>query len=393
MSDKNEEELHDYRRRSTFWLTVLGLVVIPPFLINNLFSGRTLMTVESVLILLALALQAWKLHTHQPVQKITSFILTPIVILFLVSSIMNQSVIGAMWCYPSMIAFYFMMPRQHAIIATIVLIIGTVPAAFIVLEPELAYRVAATLLCTGLFSGTFVMLIERQQEQLALKERQRRDAMASASHELRTPLATLMGQVDAMIDGIRPVDQNGLERLSCDVVHISRLVDDLFLLSQSDVQAVAFNLGDVSLAHLFRESETASAMPLSEKQLSVKVDLDSSHIVEADSQRLRQVFDNLLSNCCRYTTTGGEIHVNSRAYGKHIVITFSDTGPGVSDADLPLLFDRFYRVEKSRARVAGGSGLGLSLVKVLVEGQGGTISAHHSREGGLGFEISLPKAR
>ena len=228
------------------------------------------------------------------------------------------------------------------------------------------------------------------QQGLEQKELQQRNSMASASHELRTPIATIMAKIEAMRDGIRPLDQDQLTSLSLTVEHLASLVEDLYLLSLADVNALIYEKERLCLDEIVHEALAAAQNKLSNKELSILTNITAKVLVNGDARRLRQIIDNLLENCSRYTASSGEIIVTVRQDGLWAELTVADTGPGVDNESLSKLFDRFYRVDQSRSRQDGGTGLGLSLVKALAEAHGGHVKAYHTPEGGLGVSVKLP---
>lgn len=220
-------------------------------------------------------------------------------------------------------------------------------------------------------------------------EAQRREGMAGVSHELRTPLATLMAEVDAMIDGIRPLNGEQLHSLSGTIEHLSRLVDDLYQLALADVDALVFQRLPVAWNEVVEEALEAAHAKLAARQLRVERRIEPL-IVDGDAHRLRQIVDNLLENCRRYTESGGTLTLELRRQGDDAVLTLADSGPGVDDATLAAMFDRFYRADISRSRDSGGAGLGLSLVKAIAQAHGGSVAAFHAPQGGLGMRVTLP---
>jgi len=231
----------------------------------------------------------------------------------------------------------------------------------------------------------------KTQKALEQKELQQRDSMASASHELRTPLATMMAKIEAMRDGIRPLDQNQLTSLSNSVEHLASLVEDLYLLSLADVNALIDDKEPQCLDKIIHEAIAAAQNQLANHELSLLTNISTNILVNGDARRLRQIIDNLLENCFRYTTSGGEVTVTVKHDKSWAELIVADTGPGTDNKALAMLFDRFYRVDKSRSRQAGGSGLGLALVKALTESHGGHVKAYHAPEGGLGISVKLPR--
>ncbi len=224
-------------------------------------------------------------------------------------------------------------------------------------------------------------------------EAQRREGMASVSHELRTPLAALVAAVDAMRDGLRPRDDMQLSALADNIDHLSHLVDDLYQLALADVGALVCRREPVGMEQLVDVAVDAALPRLSARGISVEKRLQAGVLCQGDAQRLRQVIDNLLENCNRYCEAGARITLSLRQDVDGVQFVVADSGPGVRDDMLDSLFERFYRGDFSRSRETGGAGLGLALVKAIVEAHGGTVTASHAPQGGLAISIELPRAQ
>lgn len=390
-----EQKLHresatEFRRKATLGVAISGLVFLTPFAVNNFLHDRVELGIGSFVIVVVLALIAWTLRRGHYNVWLVFLGLVPTTIVFLTLSFHQQGIIGALWCFPAVPAFYFILPERHARFANLLLVCMAVPQAWVLLDSVIAARVTATLLITSIFSAIFVRVIISQQRQLAKIEEQRRDSMTSASHELRTPLALLVAKIQAMREGVRPLNQEQLTSLYLSVKHMSDLVDDLYTLTLADGSSLSFNKGLERLDEIVADAVTAARDKLAEHGLVLKSTIEAPLLVNGDAKHLRQIIENLLGNCYRYATPGGEVTVMLERMRGRAVLTVSDSGPGVSDEALPHLFERFYRVDRSRSREKGGTGLGLSLVKVLVEVHGGTVEAFQSEAGGLGIRIHLP---
>jgi two-component system sensor histidine kinase BaeS len=226
---------------------------------------------------------------------------------------------------------------------------------------------------------------------LQRNEAMRREFMADVSHELRTPLGVLNGELEAMEDGVRPLDRSALGGLRGEVATLHKLVDDLYELSLADVGALSYRKAELELGELLRATASAFSERLAASGLSLALDLPPSPLpVFGDERRLRQLFNNLFENSCRYTDTGGRLQVRARREGADTVIDFQDSAPGASAEQLPRLFDRFFRAEASRNRRSGGAGLGLSICQRIVEAHEGRIEALASELGGLWLRVQLP---
>jgi two-component system, OmpR family, sensor histidine kinase BaeS len=230
----------------------------------------------------------------------------------------------------------------------------------------------------------------RLAEALARTEDLRRRFMADVSHELRTPIAVLRAGLEAIEDGVRPLTRESVASLQGEVAALGKLVEDLYQLALADVGALTYRKEPVEITDVLEQAVEPFAARLAERNLSIEKRLDSELKVVADADRLGQAFRNLLENSARYTDAGGTVRVTARRNGAGVKIDFEDSSPGVPADALPRLFERFYRVEGSRSRANGGAGLGLAIVRSVVEAHGGTIEAAASSLGGLRVTISLP---
>jgi len=228
---------------------------------------------------------------------------------------------------------------------------------------------------------------------LKSNEKARRQWIADIAHELRTPLAILKGEIEAMQDGIRNPSPERIRSLHGEVSALTKLVDDLHELSVSDLGAMNYRREPLNLAELIQEVCGQFRQRFASRGLELinRVDAHADYPVLADPGRLFQLFSNLLENSCRYTDSPGLCEITVDKTEQTYAINFCDSAPGVPDEALGKLFDRLYRVDKSRSRELGGSGLGLSICKNIVEAHGGTITAQHGEHGGVWIRVTLPK--
>lgn len=227
---------------------------------------------------------------------------------------------------------------------------------------------------------------------LERNERMRREFMADISHELRTPLAVLRGELEALEDGVRKLDGESLRSLQQEVGQLHKLVDDLSELSLADVGALTYRMQPQDLVELLREALAGAAERCRERELSLELQLPLGAMpVLVDHGRLRQLLGNLLENSLRYTEAGGRLRIRLQEQDGWIVLDWLDSAPGVAEADLPRLFERFFRGDASRQRASGGSGLGLAICRSIAEAHGGTLEARPSPLGGLWLQLSLPR--
>lgn len=225
---------------------------------------------------------------------------------------------------------------------------------------------------------------------LAATRRARSQWVADIAHELRTPLAVLRGEIEAMQDGVRPLDAGNLASLAQEAARLGRLVEDLHLLSMSDLGALNYYTEPVDMAEVIEDVLAAHRGALADRPLEVDADLQSVMVV-ADAARLAQVYGNLLQNSLRYTDPGGRLAIRIRAEAERIHVRWEDSAPGVPAEELDRLTDRLYRVDASRNRAAGGSGLGLAIAKAIVEAHHGRMRAEASPLGGLCWHLEFPR--
>lgn len=229
-------------------------------------------------------------------------------------------------------------------------------------------------------------------EALEAAQRGRQQWIADIAHELRTPLTTLRAEIEAVQDGVRPLTQSSINSVAQEVGRLTRLVEDLRTLSLSDLGALNYRKAPLNLADSIEDALFTSRAAIEQAGLKVELELDPGILVEADDDRLAQVFGNLLQNTLRYSDAPATLRVRTSLEGNQARIDWEDSSPGVVDADLPRLTERLYRVDASRSSSSGGSGLGLAIVQAIVSGHGGSMQAGHSALGGLRWCIRLPLA-
>ena len=226
---------------------------------------------------------------------------------------------------------------------------------------------------------------------LSLLESSRQRWIAELSHELRTPLAVLRGEVEALVDGIRPLDRAALASLQEEVKRLSRLVEDFHVLATSELRSLPCEFEAVAPAALL-QSAIERIAPRA-RALGLVIEAPLPAVLPAarwDGVRVSQLLANLLENSLRYTEAPGLVQVTARALGAAIEIRLDDTPPGVPEGDLQRLFDPLYRADPSRSRAFGGSGLGLAIAKAIAQAHGGRLRAEPSSLGGLAVVLTLP---
>lgn len=233
----------------------------------------------------------------------------------------------------------------------------------------------------------------RMAETLERNDKDRRELFADIAHELRTPLTILRGRLEGVLDGVYPATREFIAPALTETYLLERLVEDLRLLTQVEAKQLHIDLKPVNTLELLKRVLDLFEAQAAEQKIILCLHSEPDlPFVLADPQRLEQVIGNLLDNALRYSSEGSQVEINLKKVEKLIEITVSDTGPGLSEDELPLIFNRFWRSDKSRTRLTGGAGLGLAIVKQLVEAQGGSISATNRPDRGLQIRLLLVAA-
>lgn len=222
-------------------------------------------------------------------------------------------------------------------------------------------------------------------------EELRRRMVSDVAHELRNPLAALHAQAEGVAEGLLAADPVRMRSILDDVEELTRLVDDLQQLALAEAGRLEYAMQPVDLRAIARR-EVQRVRTFGADGVSVEVDDGDRMLVHADEVRIAQALRNLLMNALRHTRTG-EVRVRLEASEKCVTLVVNDTGEGIPEADLPFVFERFYRSDASRDRHTGGAGLGLAIVKRTVEDHGGRVLAGNRADGGAEVGFSLPAAQ
>ena len=233
-------------------------------------------------------------------------------------------------------------------------------------------------------------------EKLDQVESMRRRLIGDVSHELRTPLTAIKGSMEGLMDGVLPANDETFQQIHAEADRLNRLVDDLQELSRVEARAYPLDLRPLEVASFVQIVTKRLASQAESKHISLHAELAPNlPPVLADEDRVIQTLTNLAANALQYTAEAGRVTISAKRINDEIQISVQDTGIGISPEYLPHIFDRFYRVDKSRSRRAGGgSGIGLTIARALVEAQGGRIWAESEGEGrGSVFSFTLPIAK
>jgi signal transduction histidine kinase len=240
--------------------------------------------------------------------------------------------------------------------------------------------------------GDLARSFNAMADALEATERRRRELIGDVAHELRTPIATLEGYLEGLLDGVVEPGEPTWARLHGEAGRLRRLVDDLQELSRAEARQIPLSLRPTAPSEIARVAVERLSASFAEKGLDLRSDVQP-HLpqVLADSDRAIQVLSNLLSNALRYTPAPGLVELKVRPAAGEVEFSVCDSGLGIGADELPHVFERFYRVDKSRSRALGGSGIGLTIAKALAEGMGGHIRADSPGAGqGSTFTFTLP---
>ncbi len=292
-----------------------------------------------------------------------------------------------------------------ALIAVAIALLLTFVLSRRILSPVRVLTSAAKRLGHGDFSqrvqvsdrgelGDLAATFNSMASNLERAEQFRRNMVADIAHELRTPLANVRGYLEAMRDGVIKPDADAIRSLDEESMLLSRLVDDLQELSLAEAEKLKLVRQPESITELIKRTANTLQTPVSAKEISLSIELpDKLPLVSIDASRISQVLRNLLENAVTHTSTGGAITVTAREQCNYVEVAVTDTGEGIPAEDLPNIFERFYRVDKSRTRATGGSGLGLTIAKRLVEAHGGKIEVASQLGKGSRFSFTVPTAQ
>ncbi len=229
-------------------------------------------------------------------------------------------------------------------------------------------------------------------EALNRTEAMRRDLIANVTHELRTPLTSIKGYMEGLMDGVLPAGPETFQQVYREADRLQRLVNDLQELSRVEAKAVKLHRQPLDPQKLIRQTAARLLPQFESKRVTLLLDVPPAlPRIWADEDRISQILVNLMGNALQYTPAGGQVAVSAAQTGNMVTFSITDTGIGIPVEHLARLFTRFYRVDKSRSRAGGGSGIGLTIARHLVEAHGGEISAGSAGTGkGSAFRFTMP---
>lgn len=228
---------------------------------------------------------------------------------------------------------------------------------------------------------------------LASAEKEQQQFIADVSHELRTPLTVLRGTLEVALEEERPPEEyrEAIGNALLEIRHLTRLSQNLLFLARGQSGRITLSFANLDLGKLLADWTRDLVPAADDRGLALHIELPERPVlVFADADRLQQVLHNLLENAMRYTSAGGEIRVSLASRPGEARIDVTDTGAGIPAADVPYVFERFFRSDRARRAYSGGSGLGLSIVRWIVEAHKGTVEVKSALDRGTTFTVRLP---
>ena len=241
--------------------------------------------------------------------------------------------------------------------------------------------------------------MEKKNEILQMKasETYRREFIGNVSHELKTPIFNIQGYILTLLDGglyDKEVNMKYLKRTSKSVDRMINIVDDLEVITRLETEETQLEIGEFNIVELAKDVLDQLELKASESKIELSIQKEIlTEFVVGDIDKIQQVFANLMSNSIKYGKEGGRTEVRFFDMNENILIEIADDGIGISEMDLPRLFERFYRVDKNRSRKIGGTGLGLAIVKHIIEAHNQTINVRSTVDVGSTFSFILEKAK
>ena len=240
--------------------------------------------------------------------------------------------------------------------------------------------------------GELASAFNQMASSLERIEQLRRDLVSNVAHELRTPLTNIRGYLEALQDGVVSPTQETFQLLQEETLRLIYLVEELLQLARADAAKTSLRLEQIDIADLASRALKKFDLEFRQKGVSIRAELsEGGPTAQADREKLSQVIENLLKNALQYTPEGGSVSVRMERSGPAVKFFVENSGPGIEAQDLPFIFERFYRGEKSRSRDLGGTGIGLAIVKEILEAHGGKVGVE-SAPGKTLFWFSLPGA-
>ncbi|MGE7093464.1 ATP-binding protein [Lysinibacillus sp. NPDC048646] len=320
----------------------------------------------------------------------------------------DQTTIGYVYMFQNTASIHALMERLNKHFLIVGIVSGLVTIAIIIIlsrklaHPLIQMKEATLKLSKGDFTVALTTngqdelsdlsnAIQKLSDELKHLRQERKEFLSSIAHELRTPLTFIKGYTDILYkrDLSDEARQKYLAIIIEETNRLARLISDLFDLAKMDENSFVVAKERLNMTEFFSNIETKLSPAFQEKQIHFTVQCEEKLSLMADPSRFEQIIINLLHNALAYCTAGDTTIVHVKHFNETLLITIEDTGKGIPKKDLPFIFDRFYRVEKSRSRALGGSGIGLAIVKELVHAHGGEVIVRSEETKGTTFELSF----
>jgi two-component system OmpR family sensor kinase/two-component system sensor histidine kinase BaeS len=241
--------------------------------------------------------------------------------------------------------------------------------------------------------GELASAFNQMSAALARADDLRRNMTADVAHELRTPLSVIRGKLEGVLDGVYPANPEHLEPVLQEIGLLTQLVEDLRLLAMAEAGQLALEKQSVDVGDLLRDAQVNFGPQAADRGVTLALDLPATlPPVMADRRRIAQILGNLITNALRHTPQGGCVTLSAAVVESDVEVAVADSGSGIAPEDLPYIFERFWRGEKSRSRASGGTGLGLAITKQLVALHRGSIRVESALGKGSTFRFTLPAA-
>ena len=238
---------------------------------------------------------------------------------------------------------------------------------------------------------TLIESVDRLGRGLEEQEELRKRLMSDIAHELRNPVAVIKSHLEAMEDGVWEPTPERIRLTVSEVDRLSQLIREVEKLTSIEGAAHSLSVEETDASSVVEKASLVFDPLYKNKGVELKRDIEPGVMMQLDGAKMRQVVENLLSNALRYTDAGGSVTVALTGGEKEMTVSVADTGIGIAAKDLPYIFERFYRTDVSRARTSGGIGIGLAIVKAIVEAHGGTIEVESEPGKGTRFTVKIPK--
>jgi len=225
-------------------------------------------------------------------------------------------------------------------------------------------------------------------------ETMRKDFVANVSHELKTPITSIKGFAETLLDGAAEEPEVRTQFLNIifeESKRIEHLIEDLLVLSKLEKDESLINVEHIEVDYMLDDILPVVEQQALQKNIDMKVEMDQNVTLEADEEKIKQILFNLVTNAISYTPEKGSVSIKIKEEEHDVCFIVQDTGIGISEQDLPRIFERFYRVDKDRSRETGGTGLGLAIVKHIVEAHQGKIDVDSELGKGTTFKVYIPK--